>query len=98
MGNAGDCRGAQSQIDQNPLQWCPAGTFILYDGMAESAQVAITWWQTSHVAEPLSRAGRLKVTRYSVPQWGQVNSLLVSRVIRTISQRARCLTASISKH
>jgi hypothetical protein len=95
MGNAGKARGKSTGT---PLQWCPAGTFILYDGMAESAQVAITWWQTSHVAEPLSRAGRLKVTRYSVPQWGQVNSLLVSRVIRTISQRARCLTASISKH
>jgi hypothetical protein len=52
--------------------------------MAESAHVAITWSQTSQVAEPLSRAGKLKVTRYSVPQWGQVKSSSGLRVIRTI--------------
>jgi hypothetical protein len=52
--------------------------------MAESVHVTITRRQTSHEAEPLSRAGRLKVTRYCVPQWGQVKSSSAVRVIRTI--------------
>jgi hypothetical protein len=53
--------------------------------MAESAHFTITRWQTSHVAEPLSRAGMLKTTRYSVPQWGQVKSSSALRVIRTMA-------------
>jgi hypothetical protein len=57
---------------------------MVYDGMAESVHVAITRWQTSHVAEPLSRAGKLTVTRYSVPQWGQAKPSSPLRVIRTI--------------
>lgn len=57
---------------------------MVYDGIAESVQVAITRWQTSQVAEPLSRAGKLTVTRYSVPQWEQAKPLSPLRVIRTI--------------
>jgi hypothetical protein len=57
---------------------------MVYDGMAESVHVAMTRWQASHVAEPLSRAGKLMVTRYCVPQWGQVKSSSALRVIRTI--------------
>jgi hypothetical protein len=57
---------------------------MVYDGMAESVHVAITWWQTSQVAEPLSRAGRLKVTRYCVPQWEQVKLSSALRAIRTM--------------
>ena len=59
--------------------------------MAESVQVAITRLQTSHVAEPLSRAGRLKATRYCVPQWGQLKSSSALRAIRTIFETRYCL-------
>jgi hypothetical protein len=52
--------------------------------MAESVHTTITLRQTSQVAEPLSRAGRLIVTWYSVPQCGQVKSWSLLRVIRTI--------------
>ena len=57
---------------------------MVYDGMAELVQVAITRWQTTQVAEPLSRAGELNVNRYSVPQWGQMKCSSPLRVIRTI--------------
>jgi hypothetical protein len=57
---------------------------MVYDGMAESVHVAITRSHTSHVAEPLSRAGRLKVTRYCVPQWGHAKSSSALRAIRTM--------------
>jgi hypothetical protein len=52
--------------------------------MAESVHLTITRWQTSQLAEPLSRAGRLNVTWYSVPQCGQAKSWSLLRVIRTI--------------
>jgi hypothetical protein len=52
--------------------------------MAESVHFTITLWQTSQAAEPLSRAGKPKTTRYSVPQWGQAKSSLALRVIWTM--------------